>query len=136
MSIRKQGTYLNQDKRKESNQGANKKLPVPPNAIWQWLLPELKSFRSIEQAKILSHAKDSSLQSVEMVILIVWLVTVTAFGKWLMNESELVMDATTTLLVNLFFILPMLAIVFVPIHIRRIRRGVHEQRLLIKKDPA
>lgn len=103
-----------------------------PSALWLWLVPDLKKFRPMEQAKALAIAKSASLKTVEFIGIIIWLLIVTLITKSVLTQGNMSEDATSTLVVNLIVTVPLLLFVFVPIHIRRLRRGISEQ--LQQKD--
>jgi heme/copper-type cytochrome/quinol oxidase subunit 3 len=115
--------------KKESNDG---RRPKEPGALWLRLLPDLKQIRPIELGATLAQAKTASLPTLEIIAIVIWLVIVTSFTKYILAEGNMTNDAASTIVANLVITVPMLAILFIPIHIRRFRRGVHEQ--LQKKD--
>jgi hypothetical protein len=97
------------------------------NRLWLVLLPELRKFPEVKQDKALQNARDCELESLELVGIAVWLVLVTSLTKYLLTKASLSSDPSATLAVNIVVDVPLLAVVFVPIHIRRLRRGLRKQ---------
>lgn len=95
--------------------------------LWLVLLPELRRFPEDKRDKAFHNARDSELASLELVGIAVWLVIVTSFTKFILNKTAMSGDPSTTLAVNIVVDIPLLAAVFVPIHIRRLRRGLRKQ---------
>lgn len=97
------------------------------NRLWLVLLPELRQFPEEKQGKVLQNARDCALESVELIGIAVWLVIVTSFAKFILNRAGMDSDHSMTLAVNIVVDVPLLAVVFIPIHIRRLRRGLRKQ---------
>lgn len=97
------------------------------NRLWLVLLPELRQFPEGKQDKALQNARDCGLQSLELVGIAVWLVFVTSLAKFILAKASMSSDLSATLAINILVVVPMLAVVFVPIHIRRLRRGLRKQ---------
>lgn len=95
--------------------------------LWLVLLPELRQFPAGKQDKALQNARDSELEPLELVGIAVWLVLVTALTKYILAETSMSSDLSATLVMNIVVAAPLLAVVFVPIHIRRLRRGLRKQ---------
>lgn len=97
---------------------------------WFWLLalPDLSKFSSERtQAEALKKARDSSLDSSELIGIAVWLVLATLFGQYILNEGKMLDDVLAVTVVNVIIVAPLLLVVFIPIHIRRLRRGLRQQ---------
>lgn len=97
------------------------------NRLWLVWLPELRQFPEDKRRKAFQNARDSELESLELVGIAVWLVIVTSFTRFILNKTAMSGDPSTTLAVNIVVDIPLLAVVFVPIHIRRLRRGLRKQ---------
>jgi hypothetical protein len=95
--------------------------------LWLALLPELRQFAQSQQGQALQSARASELEPLELVGLAVWLVPVVVLAKYLLVQASLVSDIPATLVMNILFVVPLLAVVFAPIHIRRLRRGLRKQ---------
>lgn len=98
-----------------------------PNAIWLRIVPDLKLFRAMEQGRALKAAKSSSLKMGEVIVMIGWLLAVTSFTKFILVRGQMEADPAATLLAHLMITLPLLLIVFIPIQVRRVRRGIRQQ---------
>ncbi len=97
------------------------------NRVWMALLPELRQFPPVWQNKVLERARESQLEPREKIAIVVWLVIVTFSAKAILIEGSMADDVSATLVINLLLVAPLLALVFVPIHIRRLRRGLRKQ---------
>lgn len=97
------------------------------NRLWLALLPELRQFPLEKQEEALRRARDCNLESLEIIGLAVWLVPVMTLAKYILSRATLAEDAYATLVMNVFVVVPLLAAVFAPIHIRRLRRGLRKQ---------
>jgi len=96
--------------------------------FWLWALPDLSKFSSERtQGEALKKAKDSSLDSSELIGIAVWLVIATSFGRYILKEGKMLDDVLAAIVVNVIIVAPLLLAVFVPIHIRRLRRGLRQQ---------
>lgn len=91
------------------------------------LLPELRKFSAQSQEQALRNARASELEPLELIGLAVWLVPVMALAKYLLVQASMVSDLAATVVMNIVFVIPLLVIVFAPIHIRRLRRGLRQQ---------
>ena len=98
------------------------------NRLWPVLLLELRQFPAAEQDKALRHARDSALESLELVGIAVWLVLVTGLTKYLLVGTSMSSDLSATLVMNLVVTVPLLVAAFVPVHLRRLRRGLRKQQ--------
>lgn len=97
------------------------------NRLWPRLLPELRQFPLTEQDQALRNARDGALEPLELVGIAVWLVLVTGLTKYLLARTAMSNDPSATLVMNLVVTVPLLAAAFVPVHIRRLRRGLRKQ---------
>lgn len=98
------------------------------NGFWQWALPELASFSSERTRRdALDKARNSSLSSGEYVVCAIWLVLAASLGRYILHRMQMASDAMATIVVNLFVVAPLLLAVFIPIHVRRLRRGLRQQ---------
>lgn len=102
-------------------------LPTQPSAMWLWLLPDLNKFRPIEQIKVLQKARMTSFKTAEVVVIIGWLLVVMQLTKELLVQAGMSKDVLATLVVNLLVTVPLLLVVFIPLHVRKLRRGIREQ---------
>jgi len=94
------------------------------SVFWTFFAPELAKFRPVEQVKALATAKSSELKSVEVAGMVVWLIVVVFITKALIGTPAQEDVLSYTIVVNLFFTAPLLLAVYVPIHVRRVRRGL------------
>lgn len=95
--------------------------------LWLVLLPELRQFPADKQDKALQDARNSELEPVELIGIAVWLVPVVVFAKHIAAKVAMSDNFSATLLINIAVVVPLLALVFAPIHIRRLRRGLRKQ---------
>lgn len=95
--------------------------------LWLVLLPELRQFPADKQDKALRDARNSELEPVELIGIAAWLVPVVVLAKHIAAEAALSDHLAVTLLMNFVVVVPLLALVFGPIHIRRLRRGLRKQ---------
>jgi len=97
------------------------------NRLWLALLPELRQFPQEKQDKALQLARGCELEPLELIGIAVWLVPVMTLSKYILSQASLGEDAFATLVMNVFVVVPLLAAMFAPIHIRRLRRGLRKQ---------
>lgn len=97
------------------------------NRLWRWLLPDLQKFPVADQGNALQKARDTALESTELIGIAIWLVLVTALTKYILVQTSASTDVFATLTVNLIFTAPLLIGVYLPIHVRRLRRGLRKQ---------
>lgn len=95
--------------------------------LWLLLLPELRQFPADKQDKALQDARNSELEPVELIGIAVWLVPVVVLAKHIAAKAAMLDSLPITLLMNIVVVVPLLALVFTPIHIRRLRRGLRKQ---------
>lgn len=95
--------------------------------MWLVLLPELRQFPGEKQDQALQLARRCELEPLELIGIAVWLVPVMTLAKYILSQAALGEDAFATLVMNVFVVVPLLAAVFAPIHIRRLRRGLRKQ---------
>lgn len=104
------------------------------NRLWQAVLPELRRFPADEQQQALQAARGSRLDGMELVVLAIWLVLVTTLMRDLVSSAPETERLAYSVVMNLLVTVPLLALVFVPIHIRRLRRGLRAQ--LEQRSPS
>ena len=97
------------------------------SSLWLLLTPELKQFPRAQQVQALRDARACELESGELIVMAIWLVLVTSLTKMFMVEVSMGNDITATLMVNILVVAPLLLLGFMPIHIRRLRRGLRKQ---------
>lgn len=102
--------------------------------LWQAVLPELRHFPSTEQRQALHLARENRLEALELVIMAVWLVLVTALARHMVDSAPEAQRIAYALVMNLVITAPLLLLVFIPIHIRRLRRGLRAQ--LEQRSPS
>jgi hypothetical protein len=95
--------------------------------LWQTVLPELRRFSADEQPQALRLARASRLESVELLLLAIWLVLVTALVRTMVDGAPQAERFAYAVVINLAVTVPLLLAVFLPIHIRRLRRGLRAQ---------
>lgn len=97
------------------------------SGLWQALLPELRQFPPSERQQALQRARSSQLDALELVVLAIWLVLVTALMRNMVNSVLEAERIAYSVVMNLVITVPLLLLVIVPVHIRRLRRGLREQ---------
>lgn len=75
----------------------------------------------------LSKASKAALTSGELISMAVWLVIVSILTRSILNGATDENRLTFTIVTNLIFTAPALLAVFIPIHVRRIRRDIRNQ---------
>jgi hypothetical protein len=94
--------------------------------LWRVLLPELKQFPQAEQAGALRAARETNLETVELVGMAAGLVLVTAVTRYGLPDGSLA-SRTEAAVTNFVVAIPLLALVLAPFHVRRLRRGLRQQ---------
>ncbi len=94
--------------------------------LWRVALPELRRFPAEEQADALRAARETDLDTIELVGMAAGLVLVTAVTRYALPERSLATQIEAALL-NLGVAIPLLALLLAPFHVRRLRRGLRQQ---------
>ncbi len=100
--------------------------------LWPALLPELREFPPADREAAFRRARETSLDSVELLGLVLALMLVTALTRYGLPESGMASRFATAML-NFVLALPLLALAIAPLHRRRLRRGLREQ--LLRRGP-
>ncbi|MDH4134291.1 MAG: hypothetical protein OEV31_05840 [Gammaproteobacteria bacterium] len=95
--------------------------------LWQIILPELRGFPAAERRRALRLAREGRLQAVELVVMAIWLVLVTTLMRNLMGYAPENERLAYGVLMQLVVTAPLLLLVFLPIFLRRLRRGLRMQ---------
>lgn len=95
--------------------------------LWLALVPDLEKISGTERQKALAEASRSPLQSGEMKALVVWLLAVFAIIQGLLTNAPVDDRLAASLIANIFVGIPLLLLLYVPLHIRRIRRDIRRQ---------
>lgn len=95
--------------------------------LWLYLVPDLSHVHFAMRAKALKTASHASLRSGELITMGVWLVIVSLATQRILQAATDENRLVFTLVTNLVFTAPMLLLVFVPIHVMRIRRDIRRQ---------
>lgn len=94
--------------------------------LWPALLPELRQFPEAERDQALQHARETSLDVIELVGMAVGLVGVTALTKYSVPDPSMA-SRFALALINFAVAMPLLVAVLGPFHLRRLRRGLRQQ---------
>lgn len=94
--------------------------------LWRVLLPELRRFPEVEQAGALEAARETDLETVELVGMAAGLVLVTALTRYGLPAASLASQLEAAI-VNVVVAMPLLVLVLAPFHLRRLRRGLRQQ---------
>lgn len=95
--------------------------------LWQFVLPDLGRFPPDERQQALRVARESRLDAMELVVLVIWLVLVTALVRYMVDQAAQADRLAYSVVMNLIVTVPLLLAVFIPVHIRRLRRGLRAQ---------
>lgn len=95
--------------------------------LWLYLVPDLSRIHSALRAQALRTAGRSSLQSGELVVMGIWLMVVFIATRAILQGATDENRLLFTIVTNMLFTAPMLLLVFIPIHVRRIRRDIRRQ---------
>jgi hypothetical protein len=95
--------------------------------IWLWLVPDLEKVHHMRRDATLSKASKAALTSGELITMAVWLVFVSVLTRSILNGATDENRLSFTIVTNLIFTAPALLAVFIPIHVRRIRRDIRGQ---------
>lgn len=96
------------------------------NRAWPVLLPELRRFPESERGDVLRLARETSLDTIELVGMAIGLVVVTALTKYTVPDDSLASRYAMAVL-NFIVAVPLLVAALGPFHIRRLRRGLRAQ---------
>lgn len=96
-------------------------------SLWLILVPDLARVDSARREDALKQASRSDLNSSELIAMAVWLVLVFFVTRSILQGATDDNRLTFTIVTNLVFTAPILLAVFIPIHVRRIRRDIKRQ---------
>jgi hypothetical protein len=96
------------------------------NRLWLAALPELRAFPSTERDEAMRKARAVSLDVFELLGMAAGLVAVTALTRYALHDTGVETRVAMALL-NFAVVLPLLAVVLAPFHMRRLRRGLRAQ---------
>jgi len=95
--------------------------------LWPLLLPDLRRFPAAQRRQALQAAADTALDPFELLGMAAALVCVTGLSHYALAD----LSPSIRWLAALFdfaLALPLLALALAPFHLRRLRRGLHEQQ--------
>ncbi|WP_180129091.1 hypothetical protein [Rhodoferax sp. BLA1] len=95
--------------------------------LWLLLVPDLTRIHAARRKNAIEKASKSELQAGELGIIAVWLVVVGLVTRSILQGATDDNRITFTIVANLIFTAPALLLVFIPIHIRRVRRDIKRQ---------
>jgi hypothetical protein len=95
--------------------------------IWLWLVPDLAKVHHAMRDDALSKASRSGLTSGELITMVIWLLIVSIMTSAILSGATNENRVAFTIVTNLIFTAPALLAVFIPIHLRRIRRDIRRQ---------
>lgn len=95
--------------------------------LWLILVPDLAQVDIARREDALKQASRSDLNSSELIAMAVWLVLVSLVTRSILQGATDDNRLTFTIVTNLVFTAPLLLAVFIPVHIRRIRRDIKRQ---------
>lgn len=95
--------------------------------MWLFLIPDLTQIHAASRKKALAQAGKSGLLPAELIVIAVWLVVVFLITKSILAGATDENRLAFTLVANFVVTIPLLLAVFLPIHIRRIRRDIRRQ---------
>ncbi len=95
--------------------------------LWLFVIPDLARIHAARRYNALKQASHSGLQPGELGIIAAWLVVVGLSTRSVLQAATDENRIIFTIVTNLIFTAPALLVVFIPIHIRRIRRDIKRQ---------
>lgn len=95
--------------------------------VWLFLIPDLARVQTAYRKKALDKASKSSLLPNELVVMGAWLVIVFFVTKSILTGATDENRLLFTVVTNVVVTIPLLLAVFLPIHVRRIRRDIKRQ---------
>lgn len=95
--------------------------------LWLLLVPDLRQVETAKRKDALKQASRSGLTGNELIAMAVWLVVVSIITQAVLKGATEENRLTFTIVTNLIITAPLLLAVFIPIHIRRIRRGIRRR---------
>lgn len=93
-------------------------------ALWQRLVPQLKQLPQAERQPALEEALRSRFTPVETVLLVAWMLGVFFLTQHLLRQADGEERMAGAVATNLLITAPLMLAVFVPVHLRRVRRHV------------
>ena len=94
--------------------------------LLQRLLPELTRFPEHQRAAALRRARDQELDAVELVGAAVALLVATVVTRFALDDLRPA-PGLVSFLLNLALAVPILLVLFLPFHLRRLRRGLRSE---------
>ncbi len=95
--------------------------------LWLLLVPDLNQVETAKRKEALKQASRSDLTGKELIGMAIWLVIVSVITQAVLKGATDENRLTFTIVTNLILTAPLLLAVFIPIHIRRIRRDIRRQ---------
>lgn len=95
--------------------------------LWMTVIPDLARIPSAERKKALAEAAKSPLLPGELKTLVAWLLIVFAIIQVMLGNAPVEDALAASLIANIFVGIPLLLVVYVPLHIKRIRRDIRRQ---------
>ena len=96
------------------------------NRLWQWLVPDLKSLPLRDQEDLVDSAKKGPFATFEVVVLVGWMLVAFLVTQQILKQSTHENKVAFALVTNLVITAPLMAVVFVPVYLRKVRRHIVE----------
>ncbi len=101
--------------------------PIGSMRLWMAVVPDIANVRGSDRKSALDQAKRTPLTSNEVIVIAAWLFMVFVLVQSVLTRAPDDARLAAALIANVFVGIPLLLLVYVPIHIRRIRRGIRQQ---------
>lgn len=96
------------------------------SGLWQWLVPDLKSLPPGEQKALVDGAKKGPFATIEVVVLVGWMLVAFFVTQQILEQSTHENKLAFAVVTNLVITAPLMAVVFVPVYLRKVRRHIVE----------
>jgi hypothetical protein len=94
--------------------------------MWLYLAPDLKKFNDHEKDRVLKGAKKTSFTTKETYVMLGWVLVVFFLTQAVLRGAPAGKELVFTIVTNLIFTAPVMLAVVIPIHVRRVRRGLRQ----------
>jgi hypothetical protein len=95
-------------------------------ALWMFLLPSLRQFPAGVRWQAVEAARQTPLDAIELLAMALATAVVTWLTRYSWPLEGSVLSRVLAMAINFAIAVPLLALAFGPLHVRRLRRGLRE----------
>ena len=92
--------------------------------FWILLVPQLKDLPEAERVRVLREARRGRHTSGEALVLVGWMIAVYFLVQQVISRSTHESKVAFAIVANLVVALPLILLVWIPLHLRKAKRGI------------